>query len=535
MHTFVGAIVTEARQSDQRDNVLAAGQRGNKWWTLVAVCLGTFMLLLDITIVNVALPDIQRALTSTFSDLQWIVDAYALTLAAFLLTAGSLADMYGRRRLYLIGLVVFTCASVLCGFASSTLMLQLSRALQGIGGAIMFAVSLALLADAFRGRDRGVAFGVWGAITGLAVAIGPLLGGVLTSGISWRWIFFVNAPIGVAAVILSLLRVSESRQPGASRPDWPGFVLFTVALASLIYALIESNQKSFGNSLVLSCFAAAAVLLLAFVLVELRSSHPMFELKLFRLPTFSGGSVAAFALSASIFAMILYLVLYLQDILGYSALGTGVRFMVMSGAILVAATIAGRLSSYVPVRLLIGPGLIIIGVALLLMRGLNATSTWTHLIPGMVLGGLGVGLVNPPLASTAVGVVPPQRAGMASGINSTFRQVGIATGIALLGTLFSNKVRDEVLAKVSAVPGLSAHAGQIATAVQSGQIGHVISRLPGGSRQTVGFITRSAFTTGLNHILLVAAIIALAAGVIALAVIRGRDFVQQQGPTPPGG
>src|SRR5258707_8246679 len=172
-------------------------QRGNKWWTLVAVCLGTFMLLLDITIVNVALPDIQRALHASFSDLQWVVDAYALTLAAFLLTAGSLADMYGRRLLYLIGLVVFTCASALCGFAVTTLMLQLSRALQGVGGAIMFAVSLALLADAFRRRDRGAAFGVWGAVTGLAVAIGPLLGGLLTSGLSWRWIFFVNVPIGI--------------------------------------------------------------------------------------------------------------------------------------------------------------------------------------------------------------------------------------------------------------------------------------------------------------------------------------------------
>ena len=236
------------------------------------------MLLLDITIVNVALPDIQRALNSTFADLQWIVDAYALTLAAFLLTAGSLADMYGRRLLYLVGLVVFTCASVLCGFAVNTLMLQISRAVQGVGGAIMFAVSLALLADAFRGKDRGTAFGVWGAVTGLAVAIGPLLGGLLTSGISWRWIFFVNAPIGVVAVVLTVMRVSESREPRASRPDWPGFVLFTLALASLIYALIESSQKSFTDSLVLGCFAAAAVLLAAFVVTELRTSHPMFEL-----------------------------------------------------------------------------------------------------------------------------------------------------------------------------------------------------------------------------------------------------------------
>jgi EmrB/QacA subfamily drug resistance transporter len=510
-------------------------QRGNKWWTLVAVCLGTFMLLLDITIVNVALPDIQRSLNSSFSDLQWIVDAYALTLAAFLLTAGSLADRYGRRLLYLIGLGVFTGASVLCGFAVNTVMLQLSRGLQGVGGAIMFAVSLALLADAFRGKDRGTAFGVWGAITGLAVAIGPLLGGALTTGISWRWIFFVNAPIGVAAVIITVMKVTESREPRASRPDWPGFALFTVALASLIYALIESNQKSFSNGLVVGCFIAAAVLLIAFVLVEYRSAHPMFDLALFRKPTFSGGAVAAFTLSASIFSMLLYLVLYLQDILGYSALGTGVRLMFISVGILITATIAGRLTSVVPIRLLIGPGLLLVGVSLLLMRGLTASSSWTHLIPGMIIGGLGVGLVNPPLASTAVGVVPPQRAGMASGINSTFRQVGIATGIALLGTLFSNKVRDDVMAKLAAVPGLSGRSGQIAGAIQSGQVGHVVSQLPAGARSAVEVVTRTAFTTGLNQILLVAAIIALAGAVISLVAIRGRDFAQQQGPVPPAG
>jgi EmrB/QacA subfamily drug resistance transporter len=525
----------ELSGQDQRTRDLAArtggadlSQRGNKWWTLVAVCLGTFMLLLDITIVNVALPDIQRALHSSFSDLQWIVDAYALTLAAFLLTAGSLADMYGRRLLWLVGLVVFTAASMLCGLAVSTLMLQLSRAVQGVGGAIMFAVSLALLADAFRGKDRGVAFGAWGAVTGLAVAVGPLLGGVLTSGLSWRWIFFVNVPIGVAAVVISVMKVAESRAPQASGPDWPGFVLFTLALSSLVYALIESNQRSFTNGLVLGFFAAAAVLLVAFVLVERYRAHPMFDLSLFRLPTFSGGAVAAFGLSASIFAMILYLVLYLQDILGYSPLATGVRVMFLSGGILVSATVAGRLSSYVPVRLLIGPGLLLVGVGLLLMRGLTASSSWTHLIPGMIVGGIGVGLVNPPLASTAVGVVPPRQAGMASGISSTFRQVGIATGIALLGTLFSNDVRDLVLTRLAAVPGLASTGPRIAAAVQSGEVSHVIGALPAQARQTVGTITRAAFTSGLNRILLVAAIIALVSGVVSLATIRSRDFVQAQ-------
>ncbi len=530
------AAQVNAASAYQQSATAALQPRGNKWWTLVAVSLGTFMLLLDITIVNVALPDIQLALHSSFADLQWIVDAYALTLAAFLLTSGSLADMYGRRLLYLIGLVVFTTASVLCGFATSTLMLQLSRALQGVGGAIMFAVSLALLADAFRGKDRGIAFGVWGAVTGLAVAIGPLLGGLLTTGLSWRWIFFVNAPIGVVAVVITIMRVAESRAPQATRPDWAGFGLFSVALALLVYGLIESNQRTFTDGLVLGCLAAAAVLLVAFVFVELRMAHPMFEMALFRLPTFSGGSVAAFGLSASIFSMLLYLVLYLQDILGYSALATGLRLMVISGGILVTATLSGRLSSRVPVRWLIGPGLLLVGVGLLLMRGLDATSSWTHLIPGMIVSGLAVGLVNPPLASTAVGVVPPQRAGMASGINSTFRQVGIATGIALLGTLFSNKVRGDVLARVSAVPGLAARAHQIAAAVQSGQSARVIGKLPAAARPVVGGITRAAFTSGLNHILLVAAIIALASGAISLAAIRQKDFAQQQqgAVTPPG-
>jgi hypothetical protein len=345
----------------------------------------------------------------------------------------------------------------------------------------------------------------------------------------------VNAPIGVIALAITVMRVSESRSPVAARPDWAGFSLFTVALASLVYGLIESNQRGFTDSLVLGCFAVAAALLVAFVLVELRMAHPMFDLGLFRLPTFSAGLVAAFGLSASIFSMLLYLVLYLQDILGYSALGTGVRLTVISGGILVTATLSGRLTSRVPIRFLIGPGLLLVGAGLLLMRGLDASSTWTHLIPGMIVGGLAVGLVNPPLASTAVGVVQPQRAGMASGINSTFRQVGIATGIALLGSLFSNQVRSDVTSAARAVPGLSGKAPQIAGAIQSGQIGHVISRLPAAARAQVAYVTRGAFTGGLNHILLVAAVIALVSGVITLFAIRQKDFALQGAVAPPAG
>jgi EmrB/QacA subfamily drug resistance transporter len=504
------------------------GRTGSKWWTLTAVCLGTFMLLLDVTIVNVALPDIQAALHSSFSGLQWVVDAYALSLAALLLTAGSLADLYGRRLMYIVGLIIFTLGSALCGAAQSTLMLQLSRGLQGVGGAIMFAVSLALLADAFRGKDRGVAFGVWGAITGVAVAIGPLLGGVLTSGISWRWIFFVNLPVGIVAVALTVLRVAESRAPVARRPDWPGFVLFTIALSALVYGLIESSQKTFGSGIVIGCLITAGVLLAAFLVAEARLRHPMFDLSLFRKPTFAGGAAAAFALSASIFAMFLYLVLYLQDVLRFSALGTGLRLLVVSVAILITSAIAGRLTSKVPVRFLIGPGLLLVGAGLLLMTGLTAASGWTHLLAGLIVSGVGVGLVNPPLASTAVGVVPPQQAGMASGINSTFRQVGIATGIALLGTLFASQIRDYVAAHAA---GLAGHGPQVAAAIQSGNLGQLLGRLPASARATVEQVSRAAFASGLNDILVVAAIIALAGGLVSLAAIRRQDFAPAEART----
>ena len=503
-----------------------------KWWTLAAVCLGTFMLLLDISIVNVALPAIQSALRSSFADLQWVVGAYALTLAAFLLTSGSLADMYGRRRLYMAGLAAFTAASVLCGAAQSPLMLELSRGLQGIGGATMFAVSLALLATAFQGRERGLAFGIWGAITGVAVAIGPIVGGALVTGLSWRWIFFVNLPIGVVALAITYRRVAESRSDHARRPDWAGFVLFTGGLAALIYALIESSQSSFTATRVDVSFAVAAVMLVGFVIAEARVPHPMFDLALFRLPTFTGGAIAAFGISVSIFSVLLYLTIYLQDVLGYSAFQTGLRLLVLSGGILAVSGLAGRLTAHVPIRALIGPGLIAVGVSLLLMRGLSASSGWTHLIPGLVIGGIGVGFINPPLASTAVGVVRPEQAGMASGINSTFRQVGIATGIALLGTLFSSRLSSAV-ASLSAGTPLAGHRAAIISGLQNGQVGRVFAGVPAAQRPVLAHVTRGAFATALDEILLVAAILALASGVAAFALIRSKDFAAGAARTGP--
>ena len=495
-----------------------------KWWTLIAVCTGVFMLLLDITIVNVALPDIQRAFSGSLSDLQWVIDAYALTLAAFLLTAGSTADRLGRRRMFAIGIVVFTLGSALCGGASGIAFLSLARALQGIGGAIMFAISLALLAQAFKPSERGIAFGAFGALTGVAVAIGPVLGGVITSGLSWRWIFFVNIPIGLVALILTLLRVDESRSPVVHSIDWWGCVLFSVALASLVFGLIRSQADGWTSTTVLGSLIASAVLLAVFVLVESRLSSPMFDLGLLRIPTFNGGLVAAWGVSASIFAILTYVVLYLQNILGYSALQTGVRFLPLSGAIFVVAAIAGRLSSAVPIRWLIAPGFVLVGVGLLLMRGVEPGQSWTHLLPGLIVSGAGAGLINPPLASTAVGVVTPQRAGMASGINSTLRQVGIATGVAALGSILTSRIHTSVIDQLRVGP-LAGSAGHLASDISHGRVPAAIAATPPQLRPDVVRAGETAFAGALNDLLLVTAIVALAAAILSFVLIRSRDFV----------
>jgi EmrB/QacA subfamily drug resistance transporter len=496
-----------------------------RWLALYVLCLGTLMIVLDTTIVNVALPSIRTSLGFSSSSLAWVVNAYLLTFGGLLLLGGRLGDLYGQRRLYVTGIGLFTVASLACGLSTTKGELIVARAVQGVGGAIASAIGLSLVMVLFHEpAERAKAMGVAGFVASGGGAIGVLLGGVITDLLSWHWIFLVNLPIGVIAVVLCVLRVSESRAPHARRPDWAGFALFTLALAALVYGLIESNQRDFGDVRVAGCLIAAAVLLIAFVAVEAKGSSPMFDLSLFRKPTFTGGAVAAFGLSASIFALLLYLVLYIQDVLGYDALATGLRLLVLSGGILLTSTIAGRLTSHVPIRYLIAPGLILVGVGLLLMTGLDAGTRWTHLIPGLIVAGAGVGLVNPPLASTAIGVVQPQRAGMASGINSTFRQVGIATGIALLGTVFSSAVTSEVLAHVRSVPALAGRGSEIATAVQSGTIGKLAQAVPPSARAQLGDITKGAFTSGLDRIIVVAAAIVLAAGVVAFFTIRQKDF-----------
>src|SRR3954464_5059103 len=328
-----------------------------KWWTLLLVSIATFMLLLDVTIVNVALPDIQRELHASLSSLQWVVDAYSLMLAAFLLTAGSLGDRLGRRRVFTIGFGIFTFASFLCGIANDPTLLNLARGLQGVGGAGMFATSLALIGQEFHGKDRATAFGVWGATVGGAVAVGPLIGGIVTESFGWEWIFFLNVPIGITAMVLTQRKIVNVFAQDPEPIDVPGLITFSLALFLLIFGLIRGNPEGWDSMLIVSCLVGAAALLSAFIAIELRSEHPMLDLSLFRKPAFNGVSAVAFGLSASMFSLFLYITLYIQGVLAFSPLEAGLRFLPLTLISFFVAPVAAKLTNRIPIRVLLGVGL----------------------------------------------------------------------------------------------------------------------------------------------------------------------------------
>ncbi|WEH39160.1 MFS transporter [Streptomyces sp. AM 2-1-1] len=504
-----------------------------KWWTLLGVCGGTFMLLLDTTIVYVVMPDVQEDLKASFADLQWVIDGYALALAALLLTSGTIADRFGRKRLYSIGVVLFTFASLLCGLAQSPLMLVLARILQGVGGSVMFATGLALLAGSFEGKERGTAFGVWGMVTGLASAVGPVAGGLISSGISWRGIFLINVPVGIVVALIIALRVDEAKSPFARRLDWPGFVLLTSGLTTLIYGLIRAGEEGWSDSRAVTFLIVGGVLLLAFLVVESRVEQPMFDLKLFRIPTFVGGSVAAFVMNGSLFAMFLFLAIFFQEVLQYSSLETGVRLLAASLSMLVASLIAGRVSAKIPARVLIGVGLLLVGVALLLMGRIDENTGWEHFIPGLVLGGIGAGLVNPPLASTAVGVVDFSRSGMAAGVSGTFRQLGVSTGVAVLGSTFAVIISDRLRDGLAGVPEAVGQTDRLAALVRGGEIEQAAALVPAAQRETVERLAVDGYIDGLNTLLNISACLALVGGVLSLLLIRAKDFQAAQAPKAP--
>jgi EmrB/QacA subfamily drug resistance transporter len=404
--------------------------------TLAVVCLATAMLMLDIAVVNTALSDISRDLHTGLSGLQWVIDAYTLALATVVLSAGSLADRLGRRRLFLGGLALFTVSSAVCAAANSIAMLDAARAVQGIGAAVMFAVSLALLANAFPGaRERAGALAAYGATIGAAFAIGPLVGGALTSGLGWRWIFIVNIPLGLIALAATLARVEESRDPKARSIDWIGQVLLGGGLFLLVLALLRGNDQGWGNTAILAEFAGAAAFLAAFAFAEQRVKEPMLPLAFFRNRSFAAAQLGAFAISASFFAVFLYTTLYLQNVLHLSAIETGLVYMPGTALMFLVSGGTATLGEKVSARAMVSGGLALVGAGMLLMTIVGVHSSWTLILPGEIIALVGTGLFNPAVSGLALGSLPARHSGLAAGVNDTFRQAGIAVGIAALGAM----------------------------------------------------------------------------------------------------
>jgi EmrB/QacA subfamily drug resistance transporter len=507
----------------QSSRLLTAESGTRKWWTLSVVLITVFMLLLDVTIVAVALPTISAALKPSFSQLQWIVDAYALMLTVVLLTAGMLADIYGRKRILTIGLAIFTVASVVCAQAPNATVLDFARGVQGIGGATMFACALALIVQEFPAGERAVAFGLYGAVSGLSVALGPIVGGVLVQGIGWQAIFYLNVPIAIVAFVILQRRVVNLPGP-ATQVDWPGLFAFSGAMFLAVFATIRGNDEGWTSALILGCFAGSVLLFAAFVAIERRRKFPMFDLSLFRNPTFVGSSVSAFAVCFSVLALIFFLTTWLQSILGYSAVGTGLRMLVFTGAALMFAPLAGRMSGSVSPQIVLPLGLALVTIGVFSMTAVSASSTWTAILPGLVLTGIGLGLMNPTLASTAVSVVPPWRGGMASGMNSTFREAGTAAGIAVAGTLLQHQVRVSVHNALAGSP-LAPLSKTAANAISTGGTPQLVHSSPGAFRPGLVSVAHMSYASGLRTIFVLAAIIALIGCIISFALVRKRHMI----------
>ena len=470
------------------------------WGPLTAVCLSTFMLLLDVTIAVVALPDMAASLHASLSDLQWVMDGYALALAAVLLGTGAAADILGRRRVHVVGVVVFAAASLLCGLAGGPGMLVASRALQGLGAAAMFATTLPLLASVYQGRQRSVALGVWGAVAGAAAAVGPVLGGLLTDGPGWRWIFYVNLPVSVLAVWLTLRVVPESHGSRERRVDWAGTATFAAFAGALTYGAVRAGQHGWGEAGTLLTFAAALAALTGFLAVERRSADPLLDPRLFLKPAFSGVMVGALAFNAAAFSLMAYDSIWLQTLLGRSPVRGGLVFLWLSLSSFAVAAAGGRLLHGVPARITVGGGLLLIGTGQFCMTGLDTGSTASALIPGLILAGVGTGLVSPGIAGAALAAVPPERSGMAGGAVNTFRQLGYALGIAVYGTVVTSRMNDTL-------PHDAAHA----------LAGGAAGALRGAFSERA---LRTAFASGLNTAAVVAGLTATVAGALVVTLVQ---------------
>jgi EmrB/QacA subfamily drug resistance transporter len=412
-----------------------------KWWTLGAVSVGLFMIMLDNTVVNVALPSIRKDLGISISELEWVVNAYALTFGVLLLTGGKLADLLGRRAIFIAGLVIFTGSSLWCGLAGGAASLIAARTVQGVGAALMNPATLSIITATFPPRQRGTAIGIWAGVSALALAFGPIVGGVLTQDIHWSWIFFVNIPVGIAGVVGALVFIDESKDSSREqRLDLPGLLTSAIGLFALTFGLIETNDHAWTSARVLSLFAIAVVFLVAFVMLELHQRLPMLDMKLFKNATFSGANSVMFLVGLAMFGIFFYNSLFLQNVLHYGAIKTGATFLPMTVLIIFVAPVAGRLADRIGPRWLMGAGMTLLTGSLLLFATLDAQSSWWAILPGLLVGGVGMAITMAPTTAAAMSSVPVDQAGVGSAVINSMRQVGGSLGIALMGALVATAV-----------------------------------------------------------------------------------------------
>ena len=506
-------------------------ERLHRWGSLIAISLATLMMLMDFMGVSVALPEVRRALGGSFSEMQWVLEAFVLTLAAFVLTAGYVADLAGRRTIFLLGLAVLALGSLLGGLAPNAYVLIGGRVLQGMGGALLFSTGSILMSETFGSGRWRAALAVWGTVTGLAVAFSPLVGGAITDYLGWRWIFLIDVPTSAVALVVGAFSIRDKVPTGPEDatvlqpvhgPDWKGLALFTAAIAILVIGLVRTTTTLSGWAAngVLACFGCTALLLIAFIAVEAVSPAPMLDISLFRQRTFTGSSIAAFGLSAAVLGPFLFLVLYLSYDLGYSVMSVAVRLLLLSAMTLPFLPLTGALARLFPIKVLICGGLVLVAVGFWLMSRLTGTSTASQLIPGLLVAGVGLELVNPRLASAAVGAVKPRLAAVASRTSSTFRQIGTATGVAVFGAVLATRLTDDLNSALSSSTRLAGEGPQLTNLVLNGQIGLAAST-PGAPAGLRGII-HHAFADSMHEVFLVAAIVALASAVLALSV-RSRD------------
>jgi EmrB/QacA subfamily drug resistance transporter len=499
-------------------------EQNSRWWTLGAMCFALFMIMLDNTVVNVALPSIQRNLHASLQALEWTMNAYTLTFAVLLVTGGRLGDIFGRRKLFLFGVAVFGLSSLMIGFSPSDTWLVAFRAVQGIGAAFMMPATLSIITQAFPAEQRGTAIGTWAGVSALALAIGPVIGGLLTQDVSWRAIFFINPPIAVGAVAVTLFAARESRDDTVGRGvDLAGITTLTAGLTALVLALVESNSWHWGSTRIVGLFVVAMVALAAFVVIERRRRTPMLDFSLFRSRTSVGANVVAFLVTFAMFAQFFFLTLYMQNVLGYSPLQTGVRFLPATLVIIVMGPLAGRLTDRVGPRPLMALGLMIVGTALLIQSRLTIHTGYGLLLPGFILMGLGIGLVMSPMSTAAMNAVDRTKSGAASGVVSMSRMVGGTVGLAVMGALVTTIGRSKLDSSLPQLP--AATRAQLANALGSGAApdGHASPHLL--------YALHSAFVSALATGLRVGAAVALAGALLALGLI-GPVRTQRTGTRP---